>query len=83
MEDARNGESQPGQDQQAIGAISDMAAQIAAAAEEQTSVTGESAATPKYPPRLPGAGGPGRRAARGPAQVLTGRLEQEIGRFRL
>ena len=71
---------------EAIGSISDMATQIAAAAEEQTSVTGEISRNTENIRHVSQAlaAQAGEEAAQA-AQLksLTERLEQEIGRFRL
>ncbi|MGY3868975.1 methyl-accepting chemotaxis protein [Aeromonas crassostreae] len=71
---------------EAIGSISDMATQIAAAAEEQTSVTGEiSRNTENIRHVSQELAEQAREEAAQAAELksLTERLEQEVGRFRL
>ncbi|HAT05211.1 MAG TPA: methyl-accepting chemotaxis protein, partial [Aeromonas salmonicida] len=71
---------------QAIGSISDMATQIAAAAEEQTSVTSEISRNTENIRHVSQelAEQAGEEAAQAAElKSLTERLEQEIGRFRL
>ncbi|MGL5815312.1 MAG: methyl-accepting chemotaxis protein [Aeromonas sp.] len=86
VEDAEAANLSLGQINEAIGAISDMATQIAAAAEEQTSVTGEiSRNTENIRHVSQDLAEQAREEARQAAalKALTERLEQEIGRFRL
>ena len=71
---------------EAIGAISDMATQIAAAAEEQTSVTGEISRNTeniRHVSQTLAAQAKEEAAQAAELKSLTERLEQEIGRFRL
>ncbi|MCK2085842.1 methyl-accepting chemotaxis protein [Aeromonas sp. 3925] len=86
VEDAEAANLSLGRINEAIGAISDMATQIAAAAEEQTSVTGEISRNTENIRHVSQAlaSQAGEEAAQA-AQLksLTERLEQEIGRFRL
>ncbi len=86
VEDAEAANLSLGRINEAIGAISDMATQIAAAAEEQTSVTGEISRNTENIRHVSQAlaAQAGEEAAQA-AQLksLTERLEQEIGRFRL
>ncbi|WP_434664643.1 methyl-accepting chemotaxis protein [Aeromonas sp. NJAU223] len=86
VEDAEAANLSLGQINEAIGAISDMATQIAAAAEEQTSVTGEiSRNTENIRHVSQELAEQAREEAHQAASLkaLTERLEQEIGRFRL
>ncbi|MDX7947200.1 methyl-accepting chemotaxis protein [Aeromonas caviae] len=86
VEDAEAANLSLGRINEAIGAISDMTTQIAAAAEEQTSVTGEISRNTENIRHVSQAlaAQAGEEAAQA-AQLksLTERLEQEIGRFRL
>ena len=86
VEDAEAANLSLGRINEAIGAISDMATQIAAAAEEQTSVTGEISRNTENIRHVSQAlaAQAGEEAAQA-AQLksLTERLEQESGRFRL
>ncbi|MFQ2815646.1 methyl-accepting chemotaxis protein [Aeromonas caviae] len=86
VEDAEAANLSLGRINEAIGAISDMATQIAAAAEEQTSVTGEISRNTENIRHVSQtlAAQAGEEAAQA-AQLksLTERLEQEIRRFRL
>ncbi|MEV3823907.1 methyl-accepting chemotaxis protein [Aeromonas caviae] len=86
VEDAEAANQSLARINEAIGAISDMATQIAAAAEEQTSVTGEISRNTENIRHVSQAlaAQAGEEAAQA-AQLksLTERLEQEIGRFRL
>jgi methyl-accepting chemotaxis protein len=86
VEDAEAANLSLGRINEAIGAISDMATQIAAAAEEQTSVTGEISRNTENIRHVSQAlaAQAGEEAAQ-TAQLksLTERLEQEIKRFRL
>ncbi|MFQ2509003.1 methyl-accepting chemotaxis protein [Aeromonas caviae] len=86
VEDAEAANLSLGRINEAIGAISDMATQIAAAAEEQTSVTGEISRNTENIRHVSQAlaAQAGEEAAQA-AQLksLTERLEQEIGRFQL
>ena len=71
---------------EAIGAISDMATQIAAAAEEQTSVTGEISRNTeniRHVSQTLAEQAKVEAAQAAELKSLTERLEQEIGRFRL
>ena len=86
VEDAEAANLSLGRINEAIGAISDMATQIAAAAEEQTSVTGEISRNTENIRHVSQelaeqAGNEAAQAAE--LKSLTERLEQEIGRFRL
>ncbi|AUZ77136.1 MULTISPECIES: methyl-accepting chemotaxis protein [Aeromonas] len=86
VEDAESANLSLGQINEAIGAISDMATQIAAAAEEQTSVTSEiSRNTENIRHVSQELAGQANQEAAQAAELkgLTERLEQEIGRFRL
>ncbi|MGU5687149.1 methyl-accepting chemotaxis protein [Aeromonas caviae] len=86
VEDAEAANLSLGRINEAIGAISDMATQIAAAAEEQTSVTGEISRNTENIRHVSQAlAEQAREEAAQAAQLksLTERLEQEIGRFRL
>ncbi|MGY3858624.1 methyl-accepting chemotaxis protein [Aeromonas intestinalis] len=86
VEDAEAANRSLGQINEAIGTISDMATQIAAAAEEQTSVTGEiSRNTENIRHVSQELAEQAREEAKQAATLkgLTERLEQEIGRFRL
>ena len=86
VEDAEAANLSLGRINEAIGAISDMATQIAAAAEEQTSVTGEiSRNTENIRHVSQTLAEQAREEASQAAELksLTERLEQEIGRFRL
>ncbi|WP_349920172.1 methyl-accepting chemotaxis protein [Aeromonas veronii] len=86
VEDAEAANQSLGQINEAIGTISDMATQIAAAAEEQTSVTGEiSRNTENIRHVSQELAEQAREEAKQAATLkgLTERLEQEIGRFRL
>ncbi|MGU5888679.1 methyl-accepting chemotaxis protein [Aeromonas hydrophila] len=86
VEDVESANLSLGQINEAIGAISDMATQIAAAAEEQTSVTSEISRNTENIRHV--SQELAERANQEAAQAaelkgLTERLEQEIGRFRL
>ncbi|WED76509.1 methyl-accepting chemotaxis protein [Aeromonas allosaccharophila] len=86
VEDAEAANQSLGRINEAIGSISDMATQIAAAAEEQTSVTGEISRNTENIRHVSQelaeqAGNEAAQAAE--LKSLTERLEQEIGRFRL
>ncbi|HDT5892401.1 methyl-accepting chemotaxis protein [Aeromonas hydrophila] len=86
VEDAESANLSLGQINEAIGAISDMATQIAAAAEEQTSVTSEISRNTENIRHV--SQELAEQANQEAAQAvelkgLTERLEQEIGRFRL
>ncbi|AHX71470.1 TPA: methyl-accepting chemotaxis protein [Aeromonas hydrophila] len=86
VEDAESANLSLGQINEAIGAISDMATQIAAAAEEQTSVTSEiSRNTENIRHVSQELAELANQEAAQAAELkgLTERLEQEIGRFRL
>ncbi|MFQ2199750.1 methyl-accepting chemotaxis protein [Aeromonas hydrophila] len=86
VEDAESANLSLGQINEAIGAISDMATQIAAAAEEQTSVTSEiSRNTENIRHVSQKLAEQANQEAAQAAELkgLTERLEQEIGRFRL
>ncbi|WP_336752622.1 methyl-accepting chemotaxis protein [Aeromonas hydrophila] len=86
VEDAESANLSLGQINEAIGAISDMATQIAAAAEEQTSVTSEiSRNTENIRHVSQELAEQANQEAVQAAELkgLTERLEQEIGRFRL
>ncbi|WP_323938844.1 methyl-accepting chemotaxis protein [Aeromonas hydrophila] len=86
VEDAESANMSLGQINEAIGAISDMATQIAAAAEEQTSVTSEiSRNTENIRHVSQELAEQANQEAVQAAELkgLTERLEQEIGRFRL
>ena len=86
VEDAEAANLSLGRINEAIGTISDMATQIAAAAEEQTSVTGEiSRNTENIRHVSQTLAEQAREEAAQAAELksLTERLEQEIGRFRL
>ncbi|WP_326510879.1 methyl-accepting chemotaxis protein [Aeromonas caviae] len=86
VEDAEAANLSLGRINEAIGAISDMATQIAAAAEEQTSVTGEISRNTENIRHVSQAlaAQAGEEAAQAAElKSLTERLEQEIGRFRL
>ncbi|WP_324029493.1 methyl-accepting chemotaxis protein [Aeromonas caviae] len=86
VEDAEAANLSLGRINEAIGAISDMATQIAAAAEEQTSVTGEISRNTENIRHVSQAlaAQAGEEAAQATQlKSLTERLEQEIGRFRL
>ena len=86
VEDAEAANQSLARINEAIGSISDMATQIAAAAEEQTSVTGEISRNTENIRHVSQelaelAGSEAAQAAE--LKSLTERLEQEIGRFRL
>ncbi|MGL5326182.1 MAG: methyl-accepting chemotaxis protein [Aeromonas sp.] len=86
VEDAEAANQSLARINEAIGSISDMATQIAAAAEEQTSVTGEISRNTENIRHVSQdlaeqAGNEAAQAAE--LKALTERLEQEIGRFRL
>ena len=86
VEDAEAANQSLARINEAIGSISDMATQIAAAAEEQTSVTGEISRNTENIRHVSQelaeqAGNEAAQAAE--LKSLTERLEQEIGRFRL
>ncbi len=86
VEDAESANQSLARINEAIGSISDMATQIAAAAEEQTSVTGEISRNTENIRHvsLALAEQAGEEAAQAAEfRSLTERLEQEIGRFRL
>ncbi|MGS3140042.1 methyl-accepting chemotaxis protein [Aeromonas sanarellii] len=86
VEDAESANQSLARINEAIGAISDMATQIAAAAEEQTSVTGEISRNTENIRHVSQALAEqaGEEAAQAAElKSLTERLEQEIGRFRL
>ncbi|CAJ1929957.1 methyl-accepting chemotaxis protein [Aeromonas hydrophila] len=86
VEDAESANLSLGQINEAIGAISDMATQIAAAAEEQTSVTSEiSRNTENIRHVSQELAEQANQEAAQAAELkgLTERLELEIGRFRL
>ncbi|QJT16915.1 methyl-accepting chemotaxis protein [Aeromonas sp. 1805] len=86
VEDAESANLSLGQINEAIGAISDMATQIAAAAEEQTSVTSEISRNTENIRHVSQelAEQANQEAAQAAElKALTERLEQEIGRFRL
>ncbi|MGL6529649.1 methyl-accepting chemotaxis protein [Aeromonas hydrophila] len=86
VEDAESANLSLGQINEAIGAISDMATQIAAAAEEQTSVTSEiSRNTENIRHVSQELAEQANQEAAQAAELkgLTERLEREIGRFRL
>ncbi|MDM5054702.1 methyl-accepting chemotaxis protein [Aeromonas dhakensis] len=86
VEDAESANLSLGQINEAIGTISDMATQIAAAAEEQTSVTSEiSRNTENIRHVSQELAEQANQEAAQAAELkgLTERLEQEIGRFRL
>ncbi|MCH7372027.1 methyl-accepting chemotaxis protein [Aeromonas sp. MR16] len=86
VEDAQAANLSLGQINEAIGAISDMATQIAAAAEEQTSVTGEISRNTENIRHVSQTLAEQAREEASQAvalKALTERLEQEIGRFRL
>lgn len=86
VEDAESANHSLARINEAIGSISDMATQIAAAAEEQTSVTSEISRNTENIRHVSQelaeqAGAEAAQAAE--LKALTERLEQEIGRFRL
>ncbi|AHV37475.1 chemotaxis protein [Aeromonas hydrophila YL17] len=86
VEDAESANQSLAQINEAIGSISDMATQIAAAAEEQTSVTSEiSRNTENIRHVSQELAEQANQEAAQAAELkgLTERLEQEIGRFRL
>ncbi|MGU5663075.1 methyl-accepting chemotaxis protein [Aeromonas sanarellii] len=86
VEDAESANQSLARINEAIGSISDMATQIAAAAEEQTSVTGEISRNTENIRHVSQALAEqaGEEAAQAAElKSLTERLEQEIGRFRL
>jgi methyl-accepting chemotaxis protein len=86
VEDAEAANLSLGRINQAIGSISDMATQIAAAAEEQTSVTSEISRNTENIRHVSQelAEQANQEAAQAAElKALTERLEQEIGRFRL
>ncbi len=86
VEDAEAANQSLARINEAIGAISDMATQIAAAAEEQTSVTGEISRNTeniRHVSQTLAAQAKEEAAQAAELKSLTERLEQEIGRFRL
>ncbi|WP_429143085.1 methyl-accepting chemotaxis protein [Aeromonas hydrophila] len=86
VEDAESANLSLGQINEAIGAISDMATQIAAAAEEQTSVTSEISRNTeniRHVSQVLAEQANQEAAQAAELKGLTERLEQEIGRFRL
>ncbi|MFM5522752.1 methyl-accepting chemotaxis protein [Aeromonas jandaei] len=86
VEDAESANQSLARINEAIGSISDMATQIAAAAEEQTSVTSEISRNTENIRHVSQelAEQANQEAARAAElKALTERLEQEIGRFRL
>ncbi|MGE6222808.1 methyl-accepting chemotaxis protein [Aeromonas media] len=86
VEDAEAANQSLARINEAIGAISDMATQIAAAAEEQTSVTGEISRNTeniRHVSQTLAAQAKDEAAQAAELKSLTERLEQEIGRFRL
>ena len=86
VEDAEAANQSLARINEAIGSISDMATQIAAAAEEQTSVTGEISRNTENIRHVSQdlAEQANQEAAQAAElKALTERLEQEIGRFRL
>ncbi|MFM5819636.1 methyl-accepting chemotaxis protein [Aeromonas sanarellii] len=86
VEDAESANQSLARINEAIGSISDMATQIAAAAEEQTSVTGEISRNTENIRHVSQALAEqaGEEAAQAAElKSLTERLEQELGRFRL
>ena len=86
VEDAESANQSLARINEAIGAISDMATQIAAAAEEQTSVTSEISRNTENIRHVSQelAEQANQEAAQAAElKALTERLEQEIGRFRL
>ncbi|WP_303806603.1 methyl-accepting chemotaxis protein [Aeromonas rivipollensis] len=86
VEDAEAANQSLARINEAIGAISDMATQIAAAAEEQTSVTGEISRNTeniRHVSQTLAAQANEEAAQAAELKSLTERLEQEIGRFRL
>ena len=86
VEDAEAANQSLARINEAIGAISDMATQIAAAAEEQTSVTGAISRNPeniRHVSQTLAAQAKEEAAQAAELKSLTERLEQEIGRFRL
>ena len=86
VEDAEAANQSLARINEAIGAISDMATQIAAAAEEQTSVTGEISRNTeniRHVSQTLAEQAKVEAAQAAELKSLTERLEQEIGRFRL
>ncbi|WP_429090242.1 methyl-accepting chemotaxis protein [Aeromonas rivipollensis] len=86
VEDAEAANQSLARINEAIGAISDMATQIAAAAEEQTSVTGEISRNTeniRHVSQTLAEQAKEEAAQAAELKSLTERLEQEIGRFRL
>ncbi|MDM5078112.1 methyl-accepting chemotaxis protein [Aeromonas media] len=86
VEDAEAANQSLARINEAIGAISDMATQIAAAAEEQTSVTGEISRNTeniRHVSQTLAKQAKVEAAQAAELKSLTERLEQEIGRFRL
>ncbi|MDM5093670.1 methyl-accepting chemotaxis protein [Aeromonas rivipollensis] len=86
VEDAEAANQSLARINEAIGAISDMATQIAAAAEEQTSVTGEISRNTeniRHVSQTLASQAKEEAAQAAELKSLTERLEQEIGRFRL
>ncbi|MDX7900748.1 methyl-accepting chemotaxis protein [Aeromonas media] len=86
VEDAEAANQSLARINEAIGAISDMATQIAAAAEEQTSVTGEISRNTeniRHVSQTLAAQAKEEATQAAELKSLTERLEQEIGRFRL
>ncbi|AHE51414.1 methyl-accepting chemotaxis protein [Aeromonas hydrophila 4AK4] len=86
VEDAEAANQSLARINEAIGAISDMATQIAAAAEEQTSVTGEISRNTeniRHVSQTLAAQAKEEAVQAAELKSLTERLEQEIGRFRL
>ncbi|MNO82799.1 Methyl-accepting chemotaxis protein McpS [compost metagenome] len=86
VEDAEAANQSLARINEAIGSISDMATQIAAAAEEQTSVTGEISRNTeniRHVSQTLAAQAKEEAAQAAELKSLTERLEQEIGRFRL
>ncbi|MFN4322834.1 MAG: methyl-accepting chemotaxis protein [Aeromonas media] len=86
VEDAEAANESLARINEAIGAISDMATQIAAAAEEQTSVTGEISRNTeniRHVSQTLAEQAKVEAAQAAELKSLTERLEQEIGRFRL
>ncbi|WP_421254322.1 methyl-accepting chemotaxis protein [Aeromonas sp. 600948] len=86
VEDAESANQSLARINEAIGSISDMATQIAAAAEEQTSVTSEISRNTeniRHVSQALAEQANQEAAQAAELKALTERLEQEIGRFRL
>jgi len=86
VEDAESANLSLARINEAIGSISDMATQIAAAAEEQTSVTGEISRNTeniRHVSQELAQQASAEAAQATELKALTERLEQEVGRFRL